>query len=573
IISHLEEKDSVSIEDMLWLPDLPPGTPIIREDKINVNKGDATVFFAIGIKGYDPGEDGVWCTPTSDLFESESTLSFPFNYADPRVQCRVTGWAYADARVFQSYNIVLPDSSNAYHDYIYLREPKDFRKALQIGKKMVQDRLEGWKKRDSFAGNYHKIDGTVSETGYRTWRGFVPIVEIVFATEPVPLDVPRIKLKPKKKRVNRMYCCDSLSEQNGEILRQLRMISQATGANKLSRGKGIQLPGSSFLDDGDPDLSKLLSPPRFVRSIPDMIWYFIDQLDGFYGEWPFKLKIPDHLVEAARKSGEVIPTEIKVWNVQDAFEECLKLAFNLQDDEATIKELGKRAILEAHLARQEAATAKAMCRTLIEWTGMGYKEKMSLLRANFTIPGITDQLANVVPGLEGAMSIDAWDTAFDDKDKELEKFLQVSNIPIKTLELDRSKDDLMVSLLILRQIASIIKHAHTASLDYQNIEDNLEKYVRDFDKKARKGASETKEQLKAQGRYVEPDEAEDPDRLKDLKKWASYAEAGYSPKDNPSFVEDRRTSNRDDRDQEPFGRTYNERPKIEIKKQPEEKQK
>ena len=340
------------------------------------------------------------------------------------------------------------------------------------------------------------------------------------------------------------------------------MIVQATAADKFAIG--IKVPSSPFLDDADPDLANLIGGiPKMTRSIPDMIWYFIDQLDGFYGEWPFKLQIPDHIIEAARISGESIPTEVKLWNMQDAFEEILKLAFNLQDDEATTKELGKRAIFEAHLARQEAAIARKNLDAIIEWLGMAYKEKMHLLRANFNIPGIADEL-----GIPGALSMDAWNNLIgDDKDKELEKFLETSDIPIKTKEVDRSRPDLTSSLLLLRKMSSIIQHAHTVSLDYKNIEENIDHYLKDFDTKANRGASATRELLKKQGKKVKGDEAEtndkDPERLNNLEKWVKYAEDGYVG-DDPSFKEDRRISSSEDK--EPFGRTYPERPKIEIKK-------
>jgi len=382
-----------------------------------------------------------------------------------------------------------------------------------------------------------------------------------------PVHSPRQKKEKEKKK---MDCCPTVLDNN----RMLKMISAAVAAPKFV--KGVELPSSAFLDSSDPDLSMLIGGiPRMVRSIPDMIWYFVEQLDAFYGDWPFTLQIPDHIVEAARQSGEAVPSEIKVFNMQDAFEECLKFAFNLQDDEAIIKELGKRAILEAHLARQEAAEAKANLRALIEWTGMGYKEKMRILKANFTIPGIADQIANVVPGMEGALSIDAWDKQFgDDRDKELEKFLETSHIPIKTLEIDRTKDDLMVTLLAVRQAIAIIKHAHTASVGYKDIEKNVESFVRDFDKKARYGAEPTKEEFRKKGKYTAEDEdnleIEDPERLKDLKKWAEYAEDGYVGEDASNRYETETgmvvTTKTGGGDPEPFGRTQNERPKIQIRK-------
>ncbi|OJJ27381.1 hypothetical protein BI308_02575 [Roseofilum reptotaenium AO1-A] len=267
--------------------------------------------------------------------------------------------------------------------------------------------------------------------------------------------------------------------------------------------------------------------------------------------------------QAARKSGEPIPTSVKLFNFQDYCEEQMKLAFNLQDDEATMKELGKRAILEAHLARQEGAIARKSLDAIIEWLGMAYKEKMHLLRANFNIPGIADEL-----GIPGALSISAWDNIIgDEKDKEFEKFLEISDIPIKTKEVDRSKPDLASSLLLLRKMSSIIQHAHTVSLDYKNIEENIDKYLKDFDTKANRGASATRELLKKQGKKVKGDEADtndkDPERLNNLEKWVEYAEEGYVG-DDPSFKEDRRISSRQEK--EPFGRTYPERPKIVIKK-------
>ncbi|MBP0036028.1 MAG: hypothetical protein J7524_23175, partial [Roseofilum sp. Belize BBD 4] len=276
-IRNLENREKVSVEDMVnTLPEISPGTGVQREAQATIVSDKACVFLWMGIKGYrhitTSSWSGLWCTPTSDLFESEETLSYPFN-RDPIVQFKFRGWAVIHARIYE-----------AYQEYIqgipYIRDMASFRRAMRERKKTLTETLEQWQEvtkewlkehpqnsaqRRGYKGNSHQVhpNPEMKPVTLRGYDEFTPIIDIITGTQAPPFPYPRIKLNPNpriklnpKRRRRRVDCCDVLGDQLDENRRLLRMIVRATAADKFVRG--VKLPSSPFLDDGDPDLVGLI---------------------------------------------------------------------------------------------------------------------------------------------------------------------------------------------------------------------------------------------------------------------------------------------------------------------------
>ncbi|OJJ11388.1 hypothetical protein BI308_25875 [Roseofilum reptotaenium AO1-A] len=355
----------------------------------------------------------------------------------------------------------------------------------------------------------------------------------------------------------------------------MRMIKQWTGANNTA----IRVPGNPFIsNDGIegivPTGFNAFMENKIIRSQPELIWHFMDCLDGFFGQFPFTIKVPRRIREAAEQSGENLPVNVTVHNLEDAITEIIKLNMNLQDDERTIKALGMRAVLEAYQAREEAYKARNRIEVVIDWLGFKYKQVTKKLRASFTIPGlVSPDIANLIggggftafsiPGWEEEMGKDTLPTD-DYADKQLDKFVEPSTNPVKAYELESSTEDLMDMMVDVKQAISIIKHSFTVSVGgSEDLEENLNKYLKDFETKVNQGTRAVK---KAKGITEEPESLEDTDRYKqkDWRKFLEFTEEGYLPPDGIYRSPDgsQITIRTSGDNALPFNRTRQERPKI-----------
>ncbi len=370
------------------------------------------------------------------------------------------------------------------------------------------------------------------------------------------LNPPPLRMSPIHKGKD-VDCCNTLRRNQDRIIKDLKQIKKWTGADYDE----IEMPAHPFMDTPVGWLGSVLGrDKKKLGSIPDLIVYFIQAVDTMFGdEFPMKIKVPEHLVEGAKKSGEEIPEEFEMVTPGEAIKVILEMVMNLQDDEGNSKALLMKCLIETYKAREEAYKARNILDQLLKWTGVDYEEVKNYLQAEFTLPE-TDNDPN------NAISWEDWKEKYPGPDEELRAFLEPSKMAVKSIYFDVEKStDLSEEFYYLRNIYSIVRVAHTIGVGTHRdgIKDKLASYLVDFGAKyAYHSVTAPKEREK---RGIVPDEDDanyDPKGLKEFKRFRRVVEDGLvgSGESSSAFFETGATPS--ERRNMPYGRHPEESAEI-----------
>jgi hypothetical protein len=154
-----------------------------------------------------------------------------------------------------------------------------------------------------------------------------------------------------------------------------------------------------------------------IRTLPAMIDWSIKHLSGALGDWGQEIELP----------GEDGGTgKIHIPDIATGISQLILMVMALQGDEDTVRKLGTRSIIEAHLARQQATQANYGIEAILKYLAPNINRESLNLPTTFSNPN-PDNIGDI------------------DTKAELDNFLEPSNKPISVIKYADThdfKDDL-----------------------------------------------------------------------------------------------------------------------------------
>ncbi|MBP0043382.1 MAG: hypothetical protein J7545_15650 [Roseofilum sp. SBFL] len=527
---------------------------------------------------YDiPQPEGIWIppipkesTPGVDMLNGKAGIYIGVNvnackgnsYSTPSFPDGANMFFYFLVRDGEHLNDGWPQDSTG-RPKVWFKGKQHWQGYINLASRLLSEKL-GWWFGSSANSFYSPVRATYRLMEDGTWHGpdyingsmshaesgFNYYFQIY--TEFIP---PPTYYSPLPKSKGRdMNCCNQTLANQNRIIKDLKMIKKWVGADYDQ----IEMPKHPFMDTNVGWLEEIFGGGTTkLGSLPDLIVYFIQAVDTMFGdEFPMKIKVPPHIVEGAKTSGESIPEEFEMVTPGEAIKAIVEMVINLQDDEGNAKSIMMKCLLESYKAREEAYKARNMLDQFVKWSGIETEEVKNFLQAEFTLPE-TDNDPN------NSIKWDEWKEKYPDPDEELKAFLEPSKMAVKAHFFDPEKGrDLIDDLYLVRNIYQIVRAAHTISVGKHRdgIKQKLTDYLIDFGAKyAYHAVTAPAEREKRGIGEDEDDDNYDPKGLKDFRKFRKVVEDGLVP---PNESPASGTSVSDRGREKPYGRHLEETAEI-----------